>query len=309
MDKENDKAKQLLWYVRSDEGVNGPYPSGAIRRFLLLGRVSLGDEISSDRKVWQPVSAVAEVIPAELRRAMLEGREDEIITARRREDERTGTERRSSSDDVIYANQRKGERRAGEMEGEKRHRKTRRSLLQMERRRERPTISLVVSMLLILGLIGYGVFWDSGPQLPDPDCTAPPGPEVNWRNCSLNGLDAESAEMPRSDMNNALLRESKLSASNLREADLQYADFSSADLSYSQLVGANMKGANLQNADLSYADLSGADLSFANLRDANPGGAKLEGARFDEAIWFDGRRCLPGSVGDCAVAGKPGVSP
>jgi hypothetical protein len=305
---ENDKGKQLLWYVRSGEGVNGPYPSGAIRRFLLLGRVSLADEISRDRKVWQSVSAVPEVIPAELRRAMLEGREDEVILARRREDERTGTERRSSSDDKIYAEQRKGERRSAEAGKEQRHREARRSLLQLERKRERPTVSLVVSLLLIVALIVYGVYWDSGPKLPDPDCTALPGPGVNWRNCSLNGLAAAAADMSHANMNNAQLRESRLSGSNLREADLQYADFSGADLSYSQLMGANLKGATLQNSDLSYADLSGANLSFTNLRDANLGGANLEGVRFDEAVWFDGSRCLPGSLGDCVVAQK-GAAP
>jgi len=52
--------------------------------------------------------------------------------------------------------------------------------------------------------------------------------------------------------------------------------------------------ANLQNANLLDADLSN-----ANLRGANLSGAILIKARFDNAIWVDGRRCGEGSIGDC----------
>ena len=307
-DKEK-KGKQDLWYVRSGGKISGPYPCGGVRRFLLLGRVVLTDEVSKDRKEWQQVSAVPEVIPPELRRAMLEGKEDELLSARRREDERTGRERRSAEDDIKYERRRKGERRADEEATKKRRREARRSLLEAARKREMPLPSLVGSVLLLVLVIGYGLFWDSGPELPEPDCTAKPGPTVNWRNCSLNGIQAKEADLSRVNMNNASLRGANLSGSNLKGGDLRYADFSSADLSYSQLSNADMKGSNLQNADLSYADLSGADLSFANLQDANPGGADLTGARFDEVIWFDGSRCLPGSVGGCATPPKANPSP
>lgn len=294
-----DKGKQRLWYVRGNGKVSGPYPSGAVRRFLLLGRISLDEEVSRDRKTWHKVSAVPEVIPPEVRRAMQEGTVDELLSARMREDERSGKERRTSEDDIKYKDRRKGERRRDEDAVKKRRREARRTLLEASRKRKMPLPTLVISLLVLLSLIGYGLFWEGGPEEAEPDCTAPPGPGVNWRNCSLSGLRAKGADLSGANMNNARLREAMLSGSNLAQGDLQYVDFNSADLSYAQLGGANLKGSNLQNADLSYADLTAADLSFANLSGANPGGAKLDKARFDEAIWFDGSRCLAGSVGRC----------
>ena len=67
-----------------------------------------------------------------------------------------------------------------------------------------------------------------------------------------------------------------------------------------------MKGVGLRNADLSYADLSQADLSFADLSGANLGGANLDQTRLGHAIWIDGTKCLPGSIGECRVSGDPG---
>ena len=182
-DKEK-KGKQDLWYVRRGGETGGPFPSGALRRFLLLGRVALEDEISTDRKEWHRVSSVPEVIPPELRRAMLEGSEDELLSSRRREDERTGRERRTAEDDIKFKGRRKGERRSDEEATKKRRREARRTLLEAARKREMPLPTLVGSVLLLVVLAGYGLFWESGPELPEPDCTAKPGPAVNWRNCS-----------------------------------------------------------------------------------------------------------------------------
>lgn len=293
------KGKQPLWYVRGNDKINGPYPSGAMRRFLLLGRISLEEEISKDRETWCKVAAVPEVIPPEVRRAMQEGTVDELLAASRREDERSGKERRTAADDIKYKERRKGERRRNEDAVKKRRREARRALLEASQKRKLPLATLVISLAVLLPLIGYGLFWEGGPTEPEPDCTAQPGPGVNWRNCSLSGLRAKGADLSGAVMNNARLGGALLSRSNLSQGDLQYVDFNSADLSYAQLNGANLKGSNLQNADLSYANLSASDLSFANLSGANPGGADLSGARFDEAIWFDGSRCMPGSVGRC----------
>ena len=68
---------------------------------------------------------------------------------------------------------------------------------------------------------------------------------------------------------------------------------------------AAMKGVGLRNADLSYSDLSQADLSFADLTGANLGGANLDQAKFAHAIWIDGKKCLPGSIGACLVSDVP----
>ena len=55
--------------------------------------------------------------------------------------------------------------------------------------------------------------------------------------------------------------------------------------------------AKLFRADLRRADLSAADLSGAKLSEGRLFGAELSGA-----VWIDGRRCAPGSVGACRFA-------
>lgn len=73
---------------------------------------------------------------------------------------------------------------------------------------------------------------------------------------------------------------------------------------YTNLVFANLEGTNLEGARLGGANLEGANLQRANLQDAilegaNLQRAELEGANLQGAIWTNGKRCLPGSIGKC----------
>ena len=56
-----------------------------------------------------------------------------------------------------------------------------------------------------------------------------------------------------------------------------------------KLRQAKLNNARLENADLSYADLTGADLS----------GVRMHDTKLGNAIWTDGRRCMPESVDTC----------
>lgn len=301
-DQETDQGKQKLWFIRQNGSIKGPFPSGSIRRFMLIGRVLPEDEVSHNRKEWLPASKVPEVVPPEVRRAITEGNLDSLIPARLREDERSGRERRQGSDDAKYKQRRKGERRQAETEIESKHRQAKLELSDISMNKKRPVIGVVVSVLLVSLVIGYGLYLGAPEVIPDPECNAAPAPGVNWRNCRLDGLEAESAELNGAMLNNAVLRGARLSGSRINKADLQYVDLSGADLSYVELKSTHLKGATLINSDLSYADLSGADLRFSNLTDANLGGANLDQAQFGNAIWIDGRICLPGSVGGCSLA-------
>lgn len=301
-DQETDPGKQKLWFIRQNGKIKGPFPSGSIRRFMLIGRVLPQDEVSHNRKGWQPASSVPEVVPPEIRKAITEGNLEGLIPARLREDERRGRERRQGSDDAEYKQRRKGERRQAETEIESKHRQAKLELSDVSQRKRRPVIGVVVSVLLVSLVIGYGLYLGAPEAIPDPECNAAPAPGVNWRNCRLDGLKAESAELNGAMLNNAVLRGARLSGSRINRADLQYIDLSVADLSYVELKSSRMKGANLINSDLSYADLSGADLRFSNLTNANLGGANLAQTQFGNAIWIDGRICLPGSVGRCSRA-------
>ncbi|OOZ36995.1 pentapeptide repeat-containing protein [Solemya velesiana gill symbiont] len=294
-----ETGKQNLWYVRRKGKAQGPFSSGTIRRFVTLGRVLLTDEVSMDRETWQRVSDVPEVVSPEVRKAAAEGRLYEVLPAKLREDERTGRERRTAKDDEEFAGRRKGERRDDEPEVAQQHRKARTALKEERESSTFPLIGAGVIGLLVAAVIIYGFMIGGSEKEPDPDCLAAAAPGVNWRNCRLDGLNAEGKDMQGAHLNNAVLRGSKLSGSRFNDADLQYADFSSSDLSYSEMKNAMMKGAGLRKADLSYADLSNADLSFSDLTGANLGGSVLAGARFDNAIWTDGKTCAAGSVGRC----------
>ncbi len=91
----------------------------------------------------------------------------------------------------------------------------------------------------------------------------------------------------------------ELSGIDLTGALLKATDLTGADLTATRLIDADLAGANLKMATLTKADFSRANLDGVNLV-----GATIEGARFDDAyltgaIWVNGQRCQPGSIGRC----------
>jgi hypothetical protein len=300
-ENEYEKSKQKLWFIRRDNQVKGPYPCGTVRRFVLLGRVLMEDEVSFDRKSWRPVVEVPDVIPPEVRKAIEEGSEEELISSRMREDERNGRERRAGSDDEAFKKRRKGERRQAELEIIQQHREAKTDLLERRRQKPFPIVGMSVVALLVATVIGFGFYLGAPETLADPNCDAKPMPGVNWRNCKLDGMQLEGADLDGVLLNNGAIRRAKMTGSKLNDSDLKYVDLSETDLSYAELKRAALKGATLRGSDLSYADLTGADLSFADLTGANLGGAKLEQANLENTIWMDGSVCVPGSLGRCKV--------
>ncbi len=298
MNEDRQKGKQKLWYVKHNGEVLGPFPSGAVRRSLLLGRVLPTDEVTFDGKNWQPASKVPEVVPPELRKALEEGDESVLLVGRLREDTRSGSERRSVESDEVYKHRRKGERRSDEKEAINKHRAARSALFKQKKERM-PLVSGLITAVLVVGIIGYGLQHGVSTDVLEAECEQQPVPGINWKNCRLDGVQYASADLKKADIRGALLRGANLSGALLLDANLEYVDFSGADLSYAQLDRAQMKGSNLQNTDLTNAVFKGADLSFAILRGATPGGVVLDNAKLDHAVWFDGGSCLAGSIGVC----------
>ena len=292
--------KQKLWFIRRSGKVQGPFPSGTLRRFILLGRVKPTDQVSLDKEQWQSVMNVPEVVPPEVRKAAAEGHLEDVLPTHLGEDERAGLERRRTAEDKEYKKQRKGQRRQDEPELVQRHRIAKAELRKLaKKRRKTPFTGLVVVSILVLLMVGVGLYIGAPDAIPDPDCSAQAGPGVNWRNCRLDAVKSESANLEGAILNSSVLRMARFSGSNFNLADMQYADLSGSDLSYAEFSDAKMKGINLQNADLTYADLTNSDLSYANLKDSKLGGAKMGGARLDKAIWIDGSICSSGSLGKC----------
>ncbi len=301
--QDNEEGKQRLWFTRRKGRAQGPFPSGSIRRFVLLGRLSMEDEVKCDDQDWRRIEEVPEVLPPEIRDALKKGNVDELLPARMREDERNGKDRRASSGDHPERRRRGGERRREEPDVVVRHRRVKTNLIELGRQRRFPLSGVLVMGLGVLLAVGSGLYLGAPPAIPDPECYRSPAPRVNWRNCILDGMQAESADMQDALLNNAILRGTRFSGARFNRADLKYANLTGADLSYADFRQASMKGVGLRNADLSYADLSRVDLSFADLTGANLGGANLDQTSLGHAIWMDGTKCLPGSIGECRVTG------
>lgn len=68
---------------------------------------------------------------------------------------------------------------------------------------------------------------------------------------------------------------------------------------FKKLRGANLQGANLQNADLSDANMKEANLQEANLSGAEISGVDWQYADLTGAVWRDGSKCMPSSIGRC----------
>ncbi len=81
--------------------------------------------------------------------------------------------------------------------------------------------------------------------------------------------------------------------------DLSRGNYAGASFTNVEAVGVNFRGVDLSRAVMTNMDLSNADLRGANLAGAQMTNVDWEGALLDGAIWVDGRRCGPSSVGRC----------
>ncbi len=295
----------LTWYVRRDQDLAGPYPSGTIRRFVLLGRVRVTDEVSRDGQSWQTVQTTSEVMPPAMRDKTGPELEETLQLRRLREDERSGRDRRGPREASALRDQAPPDRRQEEPEEVLRHRIALNERLNQRadaERRQLPWQTVVIVSLIVLAALLFGLWHPNPPTGDIPNCNTPAQPGVNWRNCTKPGVNLSGASLGGADLRNSHLEGAYLAGTDLSHALLGYAWLSQADLSQARLNGANLMGTNLTQADLSYVDLEGADLSFADLRGARLGAAQLTGARLNLTLWIDGRLCAKGSVGTCLLA-------
>ena len=133
-------------------------------------------------------------------------------------------------------------------------------------------------------------------------CKLEPEAQCSW--AILIDLTAPGVDMHESSLASARLDRSNFERANFARSIFQLANLKDTNLRLSNLEHAHLHGVNLQNANLMLANLTGAslfdaDLSGANLRGANLQGAILIKAKFDNAIWTDGRICAQGSIGEC----------
>lgn len=294
------KKRTSKWYTRRNGTVTGPFSNAVVSNNLLVGRLSLHDEISEDQESWQMMLNIPEFNSSVT--------SEELDRVKRNLDERDGFDRRQSqeppSDEILQ--KREQERRSNEDESDIEYRQLRTLLLKRYRQhKERLFWPLVTLFLIMLMSLILAVLFPTQLPVPLPNCSTPVGPNINWNNCSKLKLDFQNENLSGSQLRNSKLVGANLWNATFIDADLSYADLRFSNMSYSQLQNSKLVGANLQKADLAYADLSNSDLSFADLTAANLGGSKIENAIFDSAIWPDGQTCAVGSVGQCIITEQP----
>jgi len=282
------------WYIRRQGEVTGPFNGSVIMNHLIVGRLSMDDEVSADGKQWLPLAQQPDLHPDT----------ESEDKAKRRMDERTGVDRRQHQEaSPEQLSQRRGERRSAEPVSEQDRRNFRRQLmLRYRERNEHMFWPLLITFGFLLAITLMAILYPTTIPMPMPNCSAPAEPGVNWNNCLKSQADLANMDMRAAHLRNSHLNDARLMNTILAEADIAYANLRHADLSYSDLSGAILFGANLSAADLSNADLRNADLAYADLSNAKLGGAEFTGARLDNAIWIDGQICQANSSGECRLS-------
>jgi len=296
----SEKQKKRLWYVRRSNAVLGPYPEGLVTRYILLGRIHRSDEISSGDDVWRKVSDVPGLIPEVMQLGMDDPiSRQRLMAAKRWADERSTDDRRQSGEGV--AQNRRAEDRRSSLADEETKRRNVGDITQ-EIRKQKKKDRLYAGLIAVCIVIASGVaVYQFKPKPPEIaiNCNASPQPGIDWNNCHKEGATLNNANLIGALMTNMVLTNADLHESLLGKADLSYSTLSIANLRSTDLHDAIMVGVNLRKSNLSNADLKGADLSYADLTAANIRGAQMKNTRLGNAIWIDGRKCGPDSIGRC----------
>lgn len=286
------KLNKGRWYIKHGERVQGPFPNKLIGSYLILGRISQETLVSQDKNNWSPVSDYPAMVPEVVKEAGTVQGDRALMLARIREDERSS--KLNESDE--FDNRREDEEQLIQL-----HRQIRDDVQKGYSVKSHTRIVYsAIAVLLLLTIIGF-LISNSGSSLKLADCDAPAKPGINWSACNKQGEVLRNRNLQQVNFRSAKLQTADLSAAQLQGADLSYADLSQSILISAQLMNTNLKGANLRRANLMGADLSAANLSYAELVGSNLQGSDLKQAIFDHAIWVNGEKCLPGSIGACLL--------
>ncbi|MCB1801748.1 MAG: pentapeptide repeat-containing protein [Gammaproteobacteria bacterium] len=245
MRTEQVKIPGLEWFVRRGSVVRGPFSSAKIRHFLLEGKLSLEDQVSGDRKQWQPIGRVPEVVPLQMRPA---------------------------GDGPVLEPDRKVVRRL------ERARALRSIVVAAS-----VVIGLIVLVTLVSKTDSLPERdCDEAPAAGNvyEGCVLS---GVDWEGVDLRDLHATNINLSGARLGTADLRAADLRYADLSGADLAYARLQRANLLGATLRNADLTNSDLSGADLSYVDLRGARIGGARFGDARLQGAIwIDGSRCDQ---------------------------
>ena len=86
---------EQLWLTRRDGVVRGPFPAAWVRRYILLGRIRMTDELRLGAGEWRPAFRCDALIPEVLRQPLTEDNLVRLKQARWEADERGHGDRRA----------------------------------------------------------------------------------------------------------------------------------------------------------------------------------------------------------------------
>jgi len=289
-----------VWYVRRGDEVKGPYPSGLITRYVLLGRVRANDEVSIDGATWGLISDHPDLIPSVMKDP--DAAPQRLEAARRWADERDG-ERRSAdgaSETAAGEQRQRSERRAPEIPDIVDYRVSRSTRAAEHAESARQWLGLLGIVAVTVGVVAVILYFYKPPP-PEQlvDCSAKPAPSVNWSDCVLTGVNLAGADLTGAKLYSANMTGANFRGAHLAGGNLSYSTLSLGNFENADLRGATLTGANLRGAQLSHAHFDKADLSYADLTGAELAGVELSDAKLGNTIWAGGMICAPESVGTC----------
>jgi len=285
-----------FWYIKTEQGIRGPFPTGQISQMVLLGRVTLDDEVSHDKQAWEIVRKIDALIPDVFKTSDDSQLTERVDAARRWADERREERRHEQTDERRID---KG-RRVNETNEERASREKRELAYKSFTQKNRVSLLPISFMLIVIAGVIYFTFANNPVQTKlTTNCQSEIQPKLNWNNCVKSGLVAIKKNMSGGTFNSADFSSGNFVGSDLSNSNLNYADLSGANLRHVSLYNSQLKGSNLQGADLSLANLRKANLQYANLQNSNILEANIEGADVSFAIWFDGKKCRKNSISIC----------
>jgi len=83
----------LQWHTRREGVIRGPFTAGDITRYLLLGRIRLDDELSTDKMIWSTANCFSSMLPPEVINLTSWDDYQKLVEARIQADERKSERR------------------------------------------------------------------------------------------------------------------------------------------------------------------------------------------------------------------------
>lgn len=201
----------MHWYIRNNNNITGPFPTGDVHRFLLLGRITLDDEAGPNKQEWQSIRNLPELIPEVMK---LDPDDEQAVerlaAAKRWADERRGERRKDDAPGRIGAG-----RRQQECSTRLEERRQREVLTpSLNRKNDRSYIGLIVVIILLSVGAWAGFRWVP-PQTAGTDCLALAAPGDSLSHChkaalqvmntGLSTVDPSYTNMRNANLNGAVL--------------------------------------------------------------------------------------------------------